>query len=225
VVLPALNEREGVGLTVEEALSSLRGSRVLVVDGCSDDGTPEVAARFGATVLSQGGRGKGAAVRDGLRYLRETSPRPLYVVLCDADFSYPLLSSPLMIDLLAEDPSLGMVVGNRFAGYRLWDWFRDRFVFGNLVLRWLHGLLNGVRLGDPLSGLRVLRFEAVEGLEIDSVGFDLEVELNCRLRDGGWGIREVPVTYRRRVGGKKLRVSDGFVILRRMLRHRFGRRS
>jgi len=223
VVIPALNEYDGVGLTIGEALRSLPSSRVVVIDGRSRDGTAEVATKWGAAVLSQNGRGKGSALREGLEYLSEISPGPSWLMFCDADYSYPLGSSPTMLELLAGDPSVGMVVGDRFSRFGLWNYFGDRYLFGNLVLRWMHRLLNGVRLEDPLSGLRVLRYEAVKGLELESEGFDIEAELNCHLLARGWRILEVPIARRKRIGRKKLKVKDGFTILRRMLKHRFGR--
>ena len=225
VVLPALNESDGVGLTIKDALHSLLGSRVLVVDGRSIDGTNMVASGCGATVLAQSGQGKGAAIRESLEYLKRSSQKPSWLVLCDADHTYPLESSPQMLDLIARDPSIGMVIGNRFSQFKPRDYLRDRYVFGNLLLRRMHRLLNGAKLQDPLSGLRVVRFEAVEGLQLDSDGFDFETELNIRMLSKGWRIYEVPIKRRERIGKKKLRVRDGFAILARMMKHSFGRET
>lgn len=224
VILPALNESDGIRFTIEEALRYLEGSSIIVVDGCSTDGTPEIAAESGAWVVIQRGRGKGAAIKEGIKYVKEGSLRPRYIVICDADYSYSLRSTPEMVNLIAKNPAVGMVIGERFHSLALWDYFKNRYTFGNLILKRIHRVLNGVKLRDPLSGLRVLRFEAVRDIAFDSDGFDLEAELNCRLHEEGWEIREVPIVYRQRRGKKKLRVIHGFAILWRMMKHAVGRR-
>jgi hypothetical protein len=52
---------------------------------------------------------------------------------------------------------------------------------------------------------------------VKSKGFDLEVELNHRVEREGFGIMEVPIQYRERLGEKKLKARDGAEILRRIL--------
>ncbi|MEM4853471.1 MAG: glycosyltransferase, partial [Thermofilum sp.] len=68
VVIPTLNEAEAIGLVIDE----LRGygfSKILVVDGRSRDGTPEIAAARGARVVTQRGEGKADAVRTALDFV------------------------------------------------------------------------------------------------------------------------------------------------------------
>ncbi len=50
-----------------------------------------------------------------------------------------------------------------------------------------------------------------------SKGFDMEVELNHRVEREGFGIVEVPIQYRARLGEKKLGVRHGAEILMRMI--------
>jgi hypothetical protein len=47
---------------------------------------------------------------------------------------------------------------------------------------------------------------------VKSKGFDIEV-----VERRGFGIVEVPIRYRKRLGEKKLKVSDGATILKRIL--------
>ena len=80
----------------------------------------------------------------------------------------------------------------------------DLFYFGNRVIAFTHNLLNGVNLADPLTGLRVVRAEILRNWKMKSKGFDMEVELNHRVEREGFGIVEVPIQYRERLGVKKL---------------------
>jgi dolichol-phosphate mannosyltransferase len=52
---------------------------------------------------------------------------------------------------------------------------------------------------------------------VKSKGFDVEVELNHQVERKGFGIVEVPIKYRERLGEKKLGVRHGVEILRRMV--------
>ncbi len=62
VLIAALNEEEGIGLTISELNKTLKNTRILVVDGRSTDRTVEVAKKLGAQVLLQDGLGKGDAL-------------------------------------------------------------------------------------------------------------------------------------------------------------------
>jgi dolichol-phosphate mannosyltransferase len=94
---------------------------------------------------------------------------------------------------------------------------KDIFFFGNRLLALTHNLLNGIALRDPLTGLRVIRREIVEGWSPRSENFDIEVELNHHVERKGYTIAEVDIAYRPRLGQKKLGLKHGAVILKRIL--------
>jgi dolichol-phosphate mannosyltransferase len=78
-------------------------------------------------------------------------------------------------------------------------------------------LFNGVTLRDPLTGLRVIRWELVRNWQPKSSGFDIEVELNHHIERQGYSIAEIEISYRERIGEKKLKLKDGITILKRIL--------
>lgn len=219
VLLPALNEEEGIGVTISEIKECLNGSQdahYLVVDGNSIDRTAEVARELGAEVIKQTGKGKGNAIECAINHIK--SPNMRYVILTDADHTYPAQYIPEMIKLLEDDPKIGMVCGNRFnsslpcisGGYT--------FYLGNKILASLHHMLNGVNLHDPLTGLRVIRWSALKDWKPKSRSFDIEVELNHYIGQQNYLIREIDIPYRERLGTKKLKVRHGFVILERIFK-------
>jgi glycosyltransferase involved in cell wall biosynthesis len=55
VIIAALNEEEGIGLTISEINDNLDNPRVLVVDGRSTDKAVEVAKDMGAHIAFQDG--------------------------------------------------------------------------------------------------------------------------------------------------------------------------
>ena len=214
VIIAALNEEQGIGLTITELQESLFAPRVLVVDGNSVDRTVEVAKDLGVDVLFQDGVGKGNAISKALQYTDEDVQ---YVVITDADFTYPAEYLPAMIEILEKNPQVGMVCGNRFSGHVDVKALHSRFYIGNKLLSLAHNLLNGVTLHDPLTGLRVIRTEVLRDFALKSEGFDVEVELNHVVERKGFKTVEVPIQYRQRLGEKKLKMKHGVTILKRIL--------
>ena len=214
LVVAALNEEQGIGLTLTEFLGNTDYSNVLVIDGHSRDRTVEIAKNLGAEIAFQNGFGKGNAIAKALERIDWSSK---YVVLTDADHTYPSEYVPKMIEILETNPQVGMVCGDRFSGDINPKAVRSSFYFGNKLLAFTHNLLNGISLHDPLTGLRVIRTEILREWAVKSQGFDIEVELNSRVEREGYTIVEVPITYRQRLGEKKLKAMHGATILKRIL--------
>lgn len=193
------------------------GVEALVVDGGSMDGTVQAVRGMTNVRIEMVPGGKGTAIREAVAMLR-SDDAPEYVVFTDGDYTYPAENVPDMIEQLEKNQDLGMVLGDRFHKYRLRDYLFDVYAFGNLLLRVMHRVINGVNLHDPLSGLRVMRWKAIEGWQPKSKGFDVEAEMNIHLSNKGWRIAEYPINYRKRIGKKKLKMRHGATILIRMIR-------
>ena len=214
LVVAALNEEHGIGPTLTEFLDNLDFPNVLVVDGHSRDRTVEIAKNLGAEIAVQDGFGKGNAIAKALEHIDLNLK---YLVLTDADYTYPSEHVPEMIKILERNPQVGMVCGNRFSGGIEPKAVRSTFYFGNKLLAFAHNLLNGVSLRDPLTGLRVIRTEILRNWAVKSQGFDIEIELNHRVERKGYTIVEVPIKYRKRIGEKKLKMRHAATILKRIL--------
>jgi len=214
VIVAALNEEEGIGLTIAELKDTLDSPRILVVDGNSSDRTVEIAKNLGADIAFQDGVGKGDAI---IKALELTKADADYVVLTDADFTYPAKHVPEMIEILEQNPEAGMVCGNRFNSQLDNKALINRFYLGNKLLAFSHNVLNGITLHDPLTGLRVIRAEVLKNLKLKSSGFDIEVELNSIVQKKGYKTVEVPIQYRQRLGEKKLKMKHGATIFKRMI--------
>ncbi len=214
VLIASLNEQEGIGPTISELKEHLYDARFLVIDGNSTDQTVEIAERLGAQVVIQDGLGKGDAIAKSIEYI---DPNAKYIVITDADYTYPAEFVPEMMKLLEENPDVGMVCGNRFTEDVDKKALRNVFYFGNRLIAFTHNLLNGVELSDPLTGLRVVRSEILRNWKVQSKGFDIEVELNHYVEQQGFGIIEIPINYRQRLGKKKLGIRNGGEIFKRML--------
>jgi len=219
VVIATLNEEEGIGPTIDEMQKVLKNPYMVVVDGNSVDRTIEIAKNMGADVLLQEGKGKGDAMFQGFRQLGTRVP---YVVFTDADYTYPAEYVPGMIEVLEQNPQVGMVIGNRFKGeHNHSKTVTNPFYLGNKLFAFAQLVMNGVNLGDPLSGLRVVRSDILEGWKPKSKGFDVEAEMNALVDRKGYRIVEVPIDYRDRLGEKKLKLRHGLGIMKRILAESF----
>ena len=215
VVIPAFNEEEGIGPTLQELRDVLGDPALHVVDGNSGDDTVSIAKELEAEVLPQTGKGKGLAVA---QVLEQIDLDARYVVFIDADYTYPAEYIPKMIEILEKNPNVGMVIGNRFnrksdSGEAI----SGVLYLGNKLLALAQRLLNGVRLCDPLSGLRVVKRDLLKYWRPKSRCFDIEVELNSYVERMGYYIKEIPISYRHRLGQKKLKLKHGLTILKRIL--------
>jgi len=214
VIIPALNEEQGIGPTLAELGMFLEKPRYLVIDGNSKDRTVEIAKTMNADILFQEGLGKGDAIAYAIRFVTSDVK---YVVFIDADFTYPAKFLPEMISILEKNPDVGMVNGNRFNNHLNLSAMKSPFFIGNRFLALAQLLLNGVSLKDPLTGLRVIRWGILKNWKPKSKGFDIEAEMNHQVERQGYKTVEIPIKYRCRLGDKKLKFSDGFSILRRII--------
>ena len=225
VIIPTLNEAEGIGPTIQEIIEELKTSEIIVIDAKSVDGTAQIAAHLGAKVITQLDRGKGNAIGQALKQVaRDTK----WLIIVDGDYTYRATYIPAMIALLKRKEDVGMVTGRRLGpkGQRFsLSRHSLRRPVHNLQhflqhygLRVLHLVLNKVRMEDPTTGLRVIRFECLKNFQPKAKGFDIEVEINWWIRRKGYDIVEFPINIRPRLGMDKLRYSKhGVTVLMRMV--------
>ena len=219
VLIATLNEERGIGPTLKELKEVLVNPSLVVIDGRSVDRSVEIAKNSGADVLLQEGIGKGDALFQGFKRLN-TDAR--YVVFIDADYTYPAEFIPKMVEVLEHNADVGMVIGDRFNGSQNFEKSSTNiFYIGNRLIAAMQYLLNGIRLNDPLSGLRVVRAELLKEWRPKSKGFDVEVEINSFVERVGYRIVEVPIDYRPRLGKKKLGMRHGLGIMLRIIAESF----
>ena len=207
VLIPTLNEGKSIGELIRE-FKGLGYSNILVIDGHSSDDTVKIAESEGAEVVIQSGKGKGQAVKQAFQHIKSK-----YIVMIDGDRTY----LPEEIDKVLEPVVTGNadhVIGNRLANYQKGAFTRMN-LFGNQILNKMFGFAYGVWLKDILSGYRAFNRNAIEHIELNKTGFEVETEISAECVKKDLTIVEVPITYLARMSGAatKLRpISDGFKI-------------
>ncbi|MCS7108345.1 MAG: glycosyltransferase family 2 protein [Sulfolobales archaeon] len=208
VIIPTLDEAEGIGLVIEEVLSlGISRDNVLVVDGGSKDGSVDIARSKGVRVIEQEGRGKAAAIATALKHINTS-----YVAVLDGDYTYPANYIPQLLNEALKGYDL--VIGVRRG--KLTQPIKYRV--GNYLLTKFFNLLFNTKLRDVLSGMYVVKTSRLRELNFEMEGFSIEAELVAHTASTAGKISEVPIDYRRRLGKKKLGVLHGFKIATDMIR-------
>jgi glycosyltransferase involved in cell wall biosynthesis len=190
VVLPCLNEAAGLRWMLPRMPA---GYRAIVADNGSTDGSPAVAAEFGATVVHVARRGFGAAAHAGLE-----AATAAVVSFVDADGSFDPVQLPLVVDPVCRDEVDLMLGRRRPTSLRAWP------VHARLGNAWLAARLRrrfGVAVHD-LGPMRAARREALLALELTDRRFGYPLEMMVKAARSGWRIGEVGVAYAPRAGGR-----------------------
>ena len=218
VVIPCLNEEDGIVGVVDEARAALAEAgltgEIIVVDNASEDRSAELARDAGARVVFEPRRGYGSAYLAGLAAARGT-----YIVMTDADGTYPIESLGVFVEHLRDGAD--MVIGNRFkgtieAGAMPWP---NRYI-GNPILSGMLNLFFRSGISDAHCGLRAVRREALDTLKLSATGMEFASEMVIKAGKRRLRVDEVPIDYRPRIGESKLsRFDDAWRHVRFMLVH------
>ena len=205
IIVPVFNERA----TIRELLRRVAAvdlHKEVVVDDGSTDGTRDVLAEFAGdgpkVVLHDVNRGKGAAIRTGLRHVTGDC-----VLVQDADLEYDPDDYRRLLDAM-EEHGADVVYGSRFAGRRPPMTWRHRV--GNRLLTATTNALYGSALTDMETCYKLMRRRVLADIDLTTSGFDIEPEITAKLLRRGVAIREVPIRYAGRsfAEGKKISWTD-----------------
>lgn len=192
VVMPCLNEAPTVGLCVKKAIDALerhaiRGE-VIIADNGSTDGSQQIARGFGARVVPVDRRGYGSALQAGI-----AAAHGEFVLMGDADDTYDFSQLNEFLAKLREGYDL--VMGNRFRGAILPGAMPalHRYL-GNPVLTGLGRLFFKCPVGDFHCGLRAFRKDAIEELELRTLGMEFATEMVVKATTFGLRVAEIPTT-------------------------------
>jgi glycosyltransferase involved in cell wall biosynthesis len=217
VVIPCLNEEINVEQCVREALAALKAGNlsgeVLVVDNGSEDRSAALAAAAGARVIEEPRRGYGSAYLAGFAASRGT-----YIVMADADLTYDFAEIPRFIEHLEAGAQL--VMGDRMDNIKpgAMPWLH-RYI-GNPLLTGLLNLLFRTGVHDAHCGMRALRRDVLDTLELRTTGMEFASEMVIRAAKEHLRIEEVGIEYHPRGGESKLSsFRDGWRHLRFLLVH------
>jgi len=222
ILMPVYNEAGTVLAAIEDALTAelpVERRELIVVEDGSTDGTRELLRSAelpdNVTLVEHDrNRGKGAALRTGLRHATGD-----YTAVLDADLEYHAADlATLLGPVLAGDATVvfGTRMWSSHAAYSFW------YVMGNKAVTFATNVLYNCWISDVMTCHKLMETELFRSLRLREPGFAIEPEITARTLRAGHRVYEVPVSYRARsrAAGKKLTGADGLRVLRTLIRCR-----
>lgn len=220
LVVPTYNEAAGIERLVR-ALDGVFTSNgldgeIIVVDDNSPDGTGAIvdglSENYPVRCLHRPGKlGLSSGVIDGWKFARPDSQA---LGAIDGDFSHDISILPRMVAAL-ESGGYGLAVGSRYVkGGGITNWPIKRIVTSKVACMLAAPL---TPLKDITSGYLLVRREALEGVELDPIGFKIGLEVIAK---GHYGKAiEIPYVFTDRVAGEsKLNEKEIFNYLKQLRR-------
>ena len=182
IVIPALNEEEAIGDTIQKCLDArgwiqretpVSDVEIIVVSDGSTDRTAEIAQSFKdvKVIVHFSNLGYGAAIKSGFAEARGD-----LLAFLDADGT---CDPRLFVNLCRAclEKSADVVVGSRINDESRMPLLRR---LGNAFFARLVSWLAGTRITDTASGMRVLRREALKKLLPLPTGLHFTPAMTCR---------------------------------------------
>jgi glycosyltransferase involved in cell wall biosynthesis len=214
IITPTFNEEETIQDFLKEIKKlQLKNFELIIVDD-SFDKTAEIAKEMikklrikGKVIKRVGKRGKGSAIRDGLKIAKGEN-----IVLIDADLQYPVEKIPLLVEKLKDYDIVNTKKFRRDPFYRK--------VLG-LAFRFLVFLLFGLR-EETQSTFRAFRKIVKEKIDFKSNSFAWDVEFLYKAKKAGFKILSLPIIYKKREKGEsKIKMFTPAKMLIELLKIRF----
>ncbi len=198
-LIPALNEEKSIGLVIHD-IPKNSVTEIVVINNGSTDNTEAVARAHGATVLSETKKGYGHALMKGIHYI--SFLKPDIIVFIDGDYSDYPDEIPRVIQPIIEE-GCDLVIGSRVLGTSEKGALLPQARFGNWLSTRLIKLFWRYRFTD-LGPFRAIRFDKFHQLNMKELTYGWTVEMQIKAAKKKYRCKEVPVSYRKRIGQSKV---------------------
>ncbi len=201
LIIPTKNEANSIEKTLAEVPGGII-DEIIIVDGNSTDGTPEIVKKLGCKVIEGVGGGYGTAVRTGIKQSMGD-----VLIFMDADGSQNPKDIPRLLEKIKEGYDVGW--GSRFlpdGGSADNTLIRS---FGNWFFSLLTRLVQGLKVADILYTFSAFKREIFDKIKLESSGFELCIELPLRAHKAGFKFGEIACFERKRFADKT-KVNDLF---------------
>ncbi len=195
VVIPTLNEAEAIAAVIAELPRDIV-REVIIADSGSTDGTQAIARAAGARVLDAG-RGYGRACAAGAA---AADPACQVIVFLDGDGAdrgdlLHRIAGPVLAG--RQD----LVLASRTRGARERGAMNWHQILAGRLAGWGIGALYGVRYSD-MCAYRAIDRTVLARLDMREMTYGWNIEMQMKAARAGLRITEIPLPYRRRLGGR-----------------------
>ena len=215
IIIPVYNEVQTLSLLLNHLEPLSIENEIIFVDDGSDDGSNQLLEKYKFIKLIKLGKnyGKGAAIKNGIKV---SNNKKILLIDSDLEIDPKQIKKLMILDSYAPKHS---IIGTRYKNYN----FKASFLleFGNFFFTGLFNLINKTSISDALCCAKAFNKTSLDTNKLESNGFDIDIELLLQLVKHGETLIEIPLQYSRRgiTEGKKLRIRDGWLILKRLLKN------
>jgi len=215
IILPCRNEEKALQFClkqIKEVIIKHNLNAELIVSDSSTDSSPKIAKDHGTILIKHNKVGYGNAYLEAFKLVKGK-----YIFMADCDGTYDFNEIPQFIEHLKHN--YDFVIGNRFAGKieKGGMKFSNRYI-GNPFLSKTLRLFFGAKIKDSQCGMRAIKKEALEKLNLKTTGMEFASEMIIKAIKNNLKIKQIPINYYKRIGMSKLkRFSDAWKHLRFML--------
>jgi len=204
LVVPTLNESGNIERLLNEVSESLQPLNlpyeIIVVDDNSTDNTSEIVLNYShkdprvRLLVRKEEKGLAGAVIHGWMH---TDAKLLGVI--DADLQHPPSLLPGLLGAMSDND---IAIASRYSardGVKGWNPVRIAISRATTLVT-LPFQRKGIRVKDPMSGFFIVRRDSIEGLDFETKGFKLLLEILVRGRIRS--AKEIPFQFGLRHAGK-----------------------
>ncbi len=223
IIIPVYNEKNTLNQIVDRVHGVDLGleKEIIVVDDASTDGSRETLRQLGSgfakVFCHDVNRGKGAAIRTGIRNCSGD-----IIIIQDADLEYDPAEYPKLLKPILEDKA-EVVYGSRFVGGKSHRVVYFWHYIGNKMLTVLSNMFTDLNLTDMETGYKVFKAEVLKKIRLEEDRFGFEPEITAKIAKNNCRVYEVGISYYGRTyeEGKKIGWKDGVRALYCILKYHF----
>lgn len=206
IIIATYNEAENISFIIKKILEQNDYCDILIVDDNSPDGTGNIIEELSKTnnrvflIRRKGKLGYGTAFIEGFNFAIEKYYD--IVISMDGDFSH----NPDDINhFLKSIDNYDLIIGSRYiGGIRVINWPLRRLILSTLANKYIK-LITGLPFYDCTSGYRCYKTDVLKKINytnIKSNGYSFLVELLYKAYKSKAKIKEIPIIFSERTGGK-----------------------
>lgn len=193
ILIPSFNPDENLNGLLSEIVKS-NWKKIIIVDDGSISETKKtfdtIVKKYGVTLLTHEiNKGKGAAIKTGLDYIKKNDFDSDGLITVDADGQH------LVKDIIRVAESAVKNFNDVVFGVRVFDKNTPfASLFGNKVTRFLLHSINNIAISDTQTGLRYLpRILIDDLLKLPSNRYDYELDCLINIKNLGMNIIQVKI--------------------------------
>jgi glycosyltransferase involved in cell wall biosynthesis len=211
IIIPVHNEGPSLKILISELKTFSKNNEIIIINDGSTDNSQNILNNHSfIRIISLSNRsGKGIAIREGIKMAIYDK-----IVITDGDLE--LKTSEISKLMILDKKELKyFILGNRNLKI-----FKSLWNIGNYLFTFFFNIINKSYVKDALCCAKSFYKSDIDIKYLESKSFDIDVELSSKLLKKRKNYLNVSLSYERRNNrqGKKLKVIDSLIILRRIFK-------